>query len=920
MVRMDKSKPLSTYTKQICTKLGVDSLEGLTLYSAKLGSLTPTGDPLDLANPVPCPPTARGCALYVRKGDAPLPAAAKKPGAKAGKKPGTKPASPKAAAKPGGKAAGKASPKASPKATKSKASPPPNPTGTKGAKPAGKASPPPNPTGKGKTDKPDKEKKKKAATAAPAEEAAPPPIPVAPPPAFPGESLGLPQSPLVPPSSYRQPYQPYQSHPQYEENRKKLVEYYMKYNPSKISKVDSILAAFNGCEDKMWLELKERYEGPQAAARLSVASAIPLQQPSFSSSPQQPAVTLASIGKEQELRMKVEDEKMHSEMKNRVDSTLRELQEMRRREALEREERESRDRREREERDMIMKREMERANNDRRSVENLIKERQHSQAMREDEIERRDRELRKRQDDIAYERQEMKRRELDHQQFVANEEREMRARAERILSQTIGSTAPPVNGGTLLSKTPQFLSQLEDENAELRNELQKIQRSMEQQSIPQPSSAAKSPPPAHLQTPHSPGSPESGKESPQSPKKEGKYSPEFEPVAEQLERAGLQKYIPLLASHDFDSSAFRLVTDSDLKELGISAVGARKRIIAEAEKLRLAASVSSPKKLPTFDEHYSLINRGAVSDATPGYAESQIVNSKVQRVETLVDNLRNKVDVLANKSVKPLSQPPPPPPSPPRVRVKTQTSPVAQPSSLPNMSIVASSQALQIHHSVLTAFYQSNDAIKVPQVDQIVVTYQNNFSALYETLVDIYNIESSQYSDDVRKTCIKYFPGLEPAADILCRMCKGREAELVEQLILEGSGEPIGTDFTSISRWVELEHPEEKRTYYYNELAKVSQWAKPAAFYTKDRVAETVRAHAAPSSQKLPFSSVGNSSPPNPTLTEWQTRVNHYRGWLYAFLFKHDQKRLPEVDAIMSRYRGHEDSIPSAFQSMYAPR
>ena len=924
LVRMDKSKPMSTYVKQICTKLGVDSMDGLTVYPSKVASLVPVGDPLDMGDPVPCPPTSQACAVYIQKGDAPLPSAPAKKPAKKGSKPGAKPASPKAASKaspkksapaaPGEKKApakpgGKASPKASPKSSPKKSSP-------KSSKPAAKKSPspPPNPTGA-------KEKKKKPSDKK-AADSGPPPIPVAPPPAYPGESLGLPQSPLVAPTAYRHSYQPFESNPLREENRKKLLEFYMKHSPSHISKIDSILEAYQGDEDKMWLKLKETYEGPLAASRLSVASAVPLPQQQTFSTPQ-PTVTLAAIGKEQELKMKLEDEKMHSEMKNRVDSTLRELQEMRRREALEREERESRDKRERDERDIAMKRDMERASNDRRSIENLIRERQHTQSMREDEIERRDRELRKRQDDLAHERQEMKRRELDHQQFVANEEREMRARAERILSQTtIGSAAPSVNGGQLLSKTPQILSQLEDENTELRTELQKIQRSMEQQSIPLPRSAAKSPPPAELQTP---GSPESPKRSQISPKKEKKYSAEFEPVAEQLERAGLHKYVPVLASHDFDTSAFRLVTDSDLKELGISAVGARKRIVAEAEKLRLAASVASPRNLPTFDEQYSLMNRGSGID-TPGYAESQMVNSKVDRVETMVSNLRNKVDVLVNKSIQPQSPPPIPVMTRQPITNSRQKSPVAKPSSSPqifhsNTSLLTSSQTLQWHQSVLKEFYQTNDVIKVPQVDQILTEYHTNLNVLYETLVNIYNIEASQYADDVRKTCLIYFPGREPAAEIVCRICKGREAELVEQLILEGRGEMTGSmteHYASISRWAELEHPEERRIYYYNDLAKLSQWAKPAALRTKDKITEEVISTAVPSTlNKIPFSSVGASSPPNPTVTEWQTRVTHYRAWLCAFLVKHDPKRLEEVDSIIARYKGHEDNIPSAFQVMY---
>lgn len=51
-----------------------------------------------------------------------------------------------------------------------------------------------------------------------------------------------------------------------------------------------------------------------------------------------------------------------------------------------------------------------------------------------------------------------------------------------------------------------------------------------------------------------------------------------------LEKAGLAKYHSIFTKEEFDYKSFIDVTDSELRELGVTAVGARKRILAAVQE------------------------------------------------------------------------------------------------------------------------------------------------------------------------------------------------------------------------------------------------------------------------------------------------------------------------------------------------
>lgn len=62
-----------------------------------------------------------------------------------------------------------------------------------------------------------------------------------------------------------------------------------------------------------------------------------------------------------------------------------------------------------------------------------------------------------------------------------------------------------------------------------------------------------------------------------------------------LEDLSLTKYLPVFEEEEVDYSAFLTLSDGDLKEIGITALGARKKILAAIDDLKRATSQSKPR-------------------------------------------------------------------------------------------------------------------------------------------------------------------------------------------------------------------------------------------------------------------------------------------------------------------------------------
>ena len=79
-------------------------------------------------------------------------------------------------------------------------------------------------------------------------------------------------------------------------------------------------------------------------------------------------------------------------------------------------------------------------------------------------------------------------------------------------------------------------------------------------------------------------------------------------LPEWLIEIGLPQYLELFLSQGFDGSGLASLTDADLRELGIAAMGHRKSILREA------ASLALPRAL-VLEYHRGVINFGQAPNA-----------------------------------------------------------------------------------------------------------------------------------------------------------------------------------------------------------------------------------------------------------------------------------------------------------------
>eukprot|EP01062_Namystynia_karyoxenos_P009771 TRINITY_DN13455_c0_g1_i1.p1 TRINITY_DN13455_c0_g1~~TRINITY_DN13455_c0_g1_i1.p1 ORF type:complete len:805 (+),score=272.84 TRINITY_DN13455_c0_g1_i1:96-2417(+) len=281
---------------------------------------------------------------------------------------------------------------------------------------------------------------------------------------------------------------------------------------------------------------------------------------------------------------------------------------------------------------------------------------------------------------------------------------------------------------------------------------------------------------------------------PAAPTPSSVWPPSFAPVAEVLEGAGLGRYCAAFAAEDFDLKSFAKITDADLRDLGITALGARKRVLAEVDLLRMHGAHLSG--LPAKAGSPSPPREGGSAVSPRSYADMEAYESR-RRAAAEVDD---RLGVLAPEGARELSPD------------------EAQAAS------AAADPALDFHRSTLTDFYAHFDPVKVTQVNYILAQYRGRLQEMYTAIASIYSLPFSPYLERVRAVCQAAAPGGEHAAPLLCALCSGREAELIERM-LSPHGEP-----PDARGWSEVRDVDAAGSvFYYSHLAQEAQWDRPAA-------------------------------------------------------------------------------------------
>jgi hypothetical protein len=65
-------------------------------------------------------------------------------------------------------------------------------------------------------------------------------------------------------------------------------------------------------------------------------------------------------------------------------------------------------------------------------------------------------------------------------------------------------------------------------------------------------------------------------------------------VAEWLRRFGLEQYAPAFRAHDIDAEVLRRLTGEDLRELGVTSIGHRRRLLDAIAALGTAEPLPTP--------------------------------------------------------------------------------------------------------------------------------------------------------------------------------------------------------------------------------------------------------------------------------------------------------------------------------------
>ncbi|KAL7600259.1 hypothetical protein Lser_V15G23498 [Lactuca serriola] len=135
-----------------------------------------------------------------------------------------------------------------------------------------------------------------------------------------------------------------------------------------------------------------------------------------------------------------------------------------------------------------------------------------------------------------------------------------------------------------------------------------------------------------------------------SPEAEGQIR-QISPVSEWLHNLGLSRYEEVFIREEIDLESLQWLTDEDLYNIGITALGPRKKIVHALNELRTQGSVNTPQKVVnTHTENTKIITNKKITDFFPGFTPK--VKTQVVKPNSNDGNKRNivKKNVLNRKT------------------------------------------------------------------------------------------------------------------------------------------------------------------------------------------------------------------------------------------------------------------------------
>eukprot|EP00759_Apiculatamorpha_spiralis_P041572 PhF_6_TR40186/c0_g1_i1/m.59610 len=194
-----------------------------------------------------------------------------------------------------------------------------------------------------------------------------------------------------------------------------------------------------------------------------------------------------------------------------------------------------------------------------------------------------------------------------------------------------------------------------------------------------------------------------------------------------------------------------------------------------------------------------------------------------------------------------------------------------------------SKQVCDEHRDALAFVYQRHDPEKLHHLDLIFHTFSTQLGKLSNTLMSIYNIPKSIFTEIATEVLSAAAPHHLPMIQILLYAQDGRELEWLERVLLNGQNDR--------GNW--SEHMDaDGNSYYFNRVLNASQWIYPECLRVTEEQRENILAH---------YEKTGN-----------------YREWiLYFFSTIADRPVDFDVDNLLGRFKGSEKMLLNAFRDQY---
>ena len=226
-------------------------------------------------------------------------------------------------------------------------------------------------------------------------------------------------------------------------------------------------------------------------------------------------------------------------------------------------------------------------------------------------------------------------------------------------------------------------------------------------------------------------------------------------------------------------------------------------------------------------------------------------------------------------------------------------------------ALLTSSQ-LAAHIQLLSDFFLEHCPPLEPRAAQMVKTFGKKLDALYAALCLQYKIPISPQRAVVIAHLREHHAHMLGAADVICDVWEGREAEYVESLELERLGLQLHPlTWTAHVAAGEDEGAENDNVYYHCALVDMCQWALPTALVNAS--VATVR--------PLQLSSACHSTrnlPSNPTTEDDNRGQSHqFIATIVALLMRKDPQRLTQLEELLSEHRGREALLLDDLTSLY---